>query len=52
MVRLRYTNGAMVEVPEEKVERLRRMGFTPVDDESKAPAKKAASRRPSAKADE
>lgn len=35
-MRLRYMNGAVVEVPEEKVERLRRMGFLPVD-ESDAP---------------
>lgn len=51
MTRLQYRNGAVVEVTEEKVERLRRMGFSPADD-TKAPAKKAASRKPAAKADE
>lgn len=32
MIRLRYTNGAVVEVPEEKAERLRRMGFSSADE--------------------
>ncbi|HEY9353246.1 MAG TPA: hypothetical protein VIP28_08355 [Nocardioides sp.] len=48
-MRYRYSNGAEVEAPEEKAESLRRVGFTPV--ETKAPAKKAASRKPSAPAD-
>lgn len=31
-MRLRYMNGAVVEVPEEKLERLLRMGFSPADE--------------------
>lgn len=49
-MRYRYSNGAEVEAPAEKAESLRRVGFVPVED--KAPAKRAASRKQSAPADD
>lgn len=49
-MKFRHSNGGVLDAPEERAELLRRAGFTPAD--SKTPAKKAASRKPSAKSDD
>jgi hypothetical protein len=51
MPRLTSPTGITVNVSDEKAEQLSSVGYRPVG-ESKAPAKKAASRKPSAKTDD
>lgn len=45
MARLAAANGAVVNVPDEKVDGLLARGFTRADEPTKAPAKKASSKK-------
>jgi len=47
MPRLTDSSGVVVSVTDEKAERLVKQGWSPVDEPKKAPAKKAASSKPS-----